>query len=289
VKNRWRLVLRIVVLIATLTAFTVYLWEHPELLTQLGRIPPWVLAVLLVLYMAWFGALALTVQATLRLCRAPIAAGELGLLTAYSTMVNFFVPGQSGLIVRGLYMKKQHGLSVKRYLLASLLYYACYAFVSALMLLAASRPWWQTLVGLALAALAGFAVMRWYESRVQDSATGLEHNMRNFGFLLFATLTQACVQVAVYGFELHTVNPRLRLWQIVTYTGAANFSLFVALTPGAIGIRESFLYLSKQLHHVSTANIVAASVIDRVVFLMLLGLMFVVTIAFHAKRALKID
>jgi uncharacterized membrane protein YbhN (UPF0104 family) len=93
----------------------------------------------------------------------------------------------------------------------------------------------------------------------------------------------------VYGFELHVVEPGIRFSQALTFTGAANFSLFVALTPGAIGIRESFLYFSRELHHVGTATIVAASVLDRTVFMLLLALLFVVSIVFHAKRALKIN
>lgn len=289
VKKLLRPALRIAVLAATIAAFVVYVAKHPELLSQLGHTPPSVVVALLLLYIAWFVALALTVQAALRFCRASLPAGELGLLTAYSTLVNFFVPGQGGLVVRGLYMKKQHGLGMKRYLLASLLYYACYAFISAFMLLVASRPWWQTCLGLVLAAMAGFAVIRFYERRSEAEATGLDLDLQNAGFLLLAVLLQACVQVAVYGLELHSVDPGIHLAQAITYTGAANFSLFVALTPGAIGIRESFLYFSERLHHVSTATIVAASVIDRVVFLMLLGLLFLSTAAFHAKRILKLD
>jgi len=289
VKSPWQVALRVAILIATIAAFLGYAVGHPELLAQLGHTPPFVVVALLLLYIAWFVALALTVQATLGLCQAQITTAELGLLTAYSTLMNFFVPGQSGLIVRGIYMKKQHGLGVKRYLLASLLYYACYAIVSAFMLLVASRPWWQTFVGLALAGMTSFVVVWWYERRSEALTAGLDLRLRRLGFLLFATVIQACVQVAVYGFELHSVDPHIRLSQAATYTGAANFSLFVALTPGAIGIRESFLYFSERLHHVSTATIVAASVIDRVVFLMLLGLLFLSTAAFHAKRILKLD
>lgn len=288
-KNPWRGVLRVAILLATIAAFVGYTVEHPELLDRLGRMSPDVVVVLLLLYIAWFAALALTVRMTLGLCRAHVRTSELGLLTAYSTLMNFLVPGQSGLIVRGVYMKKQHGLAMKPYLLASLLYYACYAVVSAFMLLVASRPWWQTTGGLGLAGLGSYVVVRWYERRSETGTAGLDLGLQRLGLLLFATAVQACAQVAVYGFELHVVEPGVRLSQAVTFTGAANFSLFVALTPGAIGIRESFLYFSRQLHHVGTATIVAASVIDRTVFMLLLGLLFVVSTVFNAKRALKVD
>jgi hypothetical protein len=69
--------------------------------------------------------------------------------------------------------------------------------------------------------------------------------------------------------------------QAVVYGGAANFSLFVALTPGAIGFREAFLEFSRQLHHIPTSGILAASVIDRSVYVAFLGLLFLMTVGLH--------
>jgi uncharacterized membrane protein YbhN (UPF0104 family) len=75
---------------------------------------------------------------------------------------------------------------------------------------------------------------------------------------------------------------------MITYTGAANFSLFVALTPGAIGIRESFLLFTKRLNHLSNANILTASIIDRSIFLIFLGVLFIVGIILHSKNKLLV-
>lgn len=288
-KMHYRGVLRVLILLATSGVFAYYLTRHPELLRQLARTPIHVILILVGFYLAWFGALALTVHATLRICRCPLRAGENLLLNAYSTLVNFFVPGQGGVAVRGLYLKKHHQLGIRHYVLATLMYYMSYAMVSAFMLLVSSRPWWQTVLGVLTVIAGSWAVVRLYGRRSQTRAEVLDLRMGNVGFLFLATVVQAVVQVAIYAFELRSVHPAVSLWQAVTYTGAANFALFVALTPGAIGIRESFLLFSQQLHHVSTTTIVAASVIDRAVFLILLGLLFVMTAVFHAKRALKID
>lgn len=280
---------RALVLLLTAGAFGYYMWRHPELVTQLRHTQLHVLALLLLLYLAWFGAMGLTLHGTLRICGAPLGIGENILLNAYSTLVNFFVPGQGGVAVRGFYMKKRYQLALRHYFLATLIYYMNYAVVSAVMLLAFVRPWWQTALGI-LAVLAGsLFVVRMYERRAGVGTQGLRLTPGNLGFLLFATVVQAVAQVTVYGTELWSVNPTLDLSQVVTYTGAANFSLFVALTPGAIGIRESFLLFSRKLHHVGTHTIVAASVIDRAVFLVLLGVLFLLTLAFHARRSLKID
>lgn len=288
-RNIYSTALRVIFIFVTVAVFAYYLSHHQELLQQLLRIPLDEIARLVLLYIGWFAALVLTVHATLRICRTPLPPGENILLNAYSTLVNFFVPGQGGLAVRGLYLKKQHALGIRSYVLASLVYYMCYAIISTLMLLVASRPWWQTLTGLALVFVTSFLVVRWYKQRSRSKADILDISMLNVLFLFTATLVQAVAQVAVYAFELRVVNPHISLPQAITYTGAANFSLFVALTPGAIGIRESFLVFSERLHHVSTATIVAASVMDRAVFLILLALLFILTIIFHAKKSLKIS
>jgi uncharacterized membrane protein YbhN (UPF0104 family) len=288
-KKMYRNALRIGIVIITACAFAYFLFHHPEILSRLVHTPLRTILGLVGLYLLWFGALALTVHATLRICRRPLGLVENVLLNAYSTLVNFFVPGQGGVAVRGLYMKRQHQLGFRHYILATLLYYMSYAVVSALLLLVTSRPWWQTCLGVALVAMGSVSVVYIYERRSDTDTKVLNLGFANLAYLLMATLLQAAVQISVNAFELRTINPDIAISQVVTYTGAANFALFVALTPGAIGIRESFLLFSRQLHHVSTATIVAASVIDRAVFLVLLGILFLLTLIFHARKFLKID
>jgi len=177
---------------------------------------------------------------------------------------------------------------VRDYIFASLMYYACYAVISVFMLLVISRPWWQTVLGLVLVAGISYFVMRTYAKRNQDQPGSVDVGFRVVSWLFFVTVIQAIDQVAIYAVELHTVNPHITLGQAITYTGAANFALFVALTPGAIGIRESFLLFSERLHHVSTSNIVAANLIDRAVFLIFLAMLFLLTISFHARSKLGV-
>jgi uncharacterized membrane protein YbhN (UPF0104 family) len=74
----------------------------------------------------------------------------------------------------------------------------------------------------------------------------------------------------------------------MSYAGAANFSLYVSITPDGVGIREAFLVFSQHIHHVSTKDIVSANVIDRAVYVVFLGLLFVVVLGMHAKDKLKL-
>jgi uncharacterized membrane protein YbhN (UPF0104 family) len=278
-----RVILGVVIVLVTIAIFVDYLTNHRYLLTQLTHTSPLTIVLLLLLYCLWFGSLIVILQASLRICRKVLKKSENSLLNAYSTLVNFFIPGQGGPIVRGMYLKKFHGLLIRNYIVVTLLYYAAYAAVSALLLLVGSRPWWWTVIAVLIVSGISYLVVMFYSRRNKIPTNKLDLSAMNLLYLLAATLLQAVVQVTIYSVELHTVNRHITLWQSMTYTGAANFALFVALTPGAIGIRESFLVFSEKLHHISSANIVAANIIDRGVFIVFLAILFVLTLVFRGR------
>jgi uncharacterized membrane protein YbhN (UPF0104 family) len=64
--------------------------------------------------------------------------------------------------------------------------------------------------------------------------------------------------------------------------------MFAALTPGAIGIREAFLVFTQNLHHISSSTIVAANILDRAIYLVFLGLLFLLVVSTHAKDKLRV-
>ncbi|HEY5152784.1 MAG TPA: hypothetical protein VII55_02310, partial [Candidatus Saccharimonadales bacterium] len=86
---------------------------------------------------------------------------------------------------------------------------------------------------------------------------------------------------------LRSVAPATRFSQAIIYTGAANLALFVSLTPGAIGFRESFLVFSRHLHHISDNTIVAVNILDRSVYIVFLLILAVFIFGTHAQRSLK--
>ena len=102
--------------------------------------------------------------------------------------------------------------------------------------------------------------------------------------LTLAVAAQLACYVLIYFVELQMVQAGANLRQVVAYAGAANFSLFVSLTPGGIGIREAFLAFSTKLHGIGLTSIVAANVIDRAVYVVVLGLLFAVLSGLHVKR-----
>jgi uncharacterized membrane protein YbhN (UPF0104 family) len=287
-KKKVKLALVFLILAATIVIFARYAATHPELLRELKGTNPILLVSLTALYIVWFLALVVILRISLRLYGKAMSKQENILLNAYSSLVNFFGPGQSGPAFRGIYLKKRIGLSLKSYIFATLLYYGFYAVLSAFLLFGGSRPWWQTVLLMIGAGVASMLVIRWYgkKSHIKDEP-GI--NLINLGWLFAATAAQMAVQTAIFYAELRSVDASISFAQTLTYTGAANFALFAALTPGAIGIREAFLLFSQNLHHIGHTAIVAANVIDRAVYLVFLGLLSILVLSLHARDKLHLD
>jgi uncharacterized membrane protein YbhN (UPF0104 family) len=223
------------------------------------------------------------------LCGKKLPFKEKFLLTSYSSIANFFGPLQSGPGVRAVYLKAKHNIRIRDYTLATLLYYAMYAFISAFCLLVGTRPWWQTV--LALLAVAGLSTLvLWWFTRRDKTASESHFKLRRGPLItmFIVTLLQVLLTTVIYFTELRAVNHHISFGQAVSYTGAANFALFVSLTPGAIGFRETFLEFSRHLHHVQTPDILSANLIDRAAYIIFLLVLFVVVLSLHAGRQLDV-
>ena len=92
--------------------------------------------------------------------------------------------------------------------------------------------------------------------------------------------------VLIYYVELTAVAPGVSVSQAVIYTGAANFALFVSLTPGAIGFRESFLLFTERLHGIDAGTIVAANTLDRAVYIVFLVVIAAAILLTHGHKSL---
>lgn len=272
----WRPIVASLVLLVTIVVFVNYFVTHPEVKQELTQISLALVGLLLILYFAFVGSLALVNSAALRLCQKSISGAESLLLTMYSSVINFFGPLQSGPAFRAAYLKKKHGVKIKDYTLASLVYYFFYGLFSGLLLLSGVLHWWALVIlGGVLIGLLSF----------RHSLGSL--NLKHWPYMAGATLLQISLLVVIFYIELYSVAPDIKLEQVLIYTGAANLALFVSITPAAIGFRESFLLLSQNLHHIETSTIVAASTIDRAVYVVLLVILAIGIFSTHAHRYLK--
>jgi uncharacterized membrane protein YbhN (UPF0104 family) len=287
--KRYRRWIALSVLILTALLVINFFVGHPEYVTRLRSVSPSVIVIIILLNIPSMAALAWAYDAILRLCGKPIGVKENVLLTAYSSIINFFGPLQSGPGVRAAYLKTRHKVRIRDYMFATLIYYAFFAMISAFFLLVGMRPWWQT--ALAVIGAAGFSVVviKWFSGRrTSDESSGFRLRPHVLVMLGIAVFLQVAFIAAYYYVELKAVNPSIHVNQVISYSGAANFALFVSLTPDAVGFREAFLIFSQHIHHVSTADIVNANIIDRGAYVIYLGLLFLLTLGVHARDRLHL-
>lgn len=270
-------------LLITAALFARYWQTHPSLAQTLRQADPWGLVVIGVLFMISLVCIAAVYNILLQICGLRLKRSENFALTGYSTIANFFGPGQSGPGVRAVYLKKKHGLKLRDYTVATLLYYAVYALLSGLLLLSSSGQYWPwSILGFAgVVAVVWLVLHKWPPTRLKLSP-------RLLIVLTLAVAAQLLCYILIYAVELHLVQAHASLRQIVAYGGAANFSLFVSLTPGGIGIREAFLAFSSKLHGIGLGSIVAANVLDRAVYVVVLGLLFLLLSSLHLKNRFKV-
>ncbi len=278
----WRPYVAAIILAVTILAFVYYLGHHPAVSHQLHHTSPVLIVWLLLLYAGTIVALAMTTLASLRICKIKLDTSESLLLTAYTAVVNFFGPLQSGPAFRGVYLKAKHGLNLKDYTLVTILYLGFWGVYSCLFLISGILGWW--LIPLILLT----AIIIYIEYRTPRVTKRFRHlNLRPMFYLSVATFLQTAIVCLIYYSELRSIAPGTRFSQAIIYTGAANLALFVSLTPAAIGFRESFLLFSRHLHHISSNTIVTASILDRSVYVVFLLILAVLIFGTHVSRRLQ--
>ncbi|MBL8121878.1 flippase-like domain-containing protein [Candidatus Saccharibacteria bacterium] len=285
---RWlKPLLSVFIITVTGWLFVRYLHAHPDYVMRLRQTHiGWIIAILLADFAA-ITTLALLYQVLVRMTGKRLPPTENWLLTIYSSIANFFGPFQSGPGVRAAYLKSKYHVSLRAYFFVTLFSYAVYTVLSAFCLLVGTRPWWQTTLACLLAAGVSALVIR----RVGHKRSGKLSEVHITRRLVVALTALTALQITFiclrYYLALRAGGAQLSLGQAVSYTGAANFALFVSITPDGIGIREAFLLFAQHIHLVSTDAIVTANIIDRATFVVFLGLLFMVALGLHAKDRFK--
>jgi len=272
------------IILATIALFVYYFHTHPGYLRQLLETNPVVIILLLLTNFALISVVAVMNHVSAQMCQVELEKRESLLLTIYSSLANFFGPLQSGPGVRAGYLKTQYKVRLRDFTFVTLISYGFYAIVSALFLVIGVMPWWASVLVVLSASGISFVVLRQFGKKNETGNSKIKLSRRRLSILGIATVAQVSLMAVRYGIELTAVGAQVSLGQIVSYTGAANFSLFVSITPDGIGIREAFLLFAQRLHGVETHAIVAASLIDRASYVMFLAILGVIALALHAHK-----
>jgi len=266
----------IIILVCVIVFLGFYIHQHNEILDGLFRISFLNVALIFILYGSILATNIFITHITIRLCHKKLPIKNSAFLTIYSSVINFFGPLQSGPAVRAVYLKSKLGLKIRDYTYTMLFYYFAYAAINVSLLFIKNLPIF-TILGIIVAI---FLII------LGTDKLGLKSVKKYVLFIFATTVIQIIFVILIYTIELNSINPaaHYNIIQTITYAASANLSLFVSLTPGAIGVREAFLVVSQSIHNISLSSIVAAGIVDRAIYVFFLIVMFLLSSMLHLKN-----
>jgi uncharacterized membrane protein YbhN (UPF0104 family) len=282
-----------VVLIILLT-FGVFIWyglTHPQIIATVLGLNPVIIIFLTLAYSLTILANGVILHFSLAYVQRKTSIFDNILLTGYSSIVNFFGPLQSGPGFRAVYLKKKYGIEIKRFLLATFVFYLFFGIINLAIVLVAGiieKPDWRPaiIIFVIVAAILAYPLLRFAskKERLRTLISSMRLKDSNFWLIGAGALGLTLSSGLAYFIELNEIAGHINIGQVLVYTATANLSLFVSLTPGAIGFREAFLVFSQQLHSISTNVIFAASVVDRAFYVAFLLVLFIVLLAINGHK-----
>jgi uncharacterized membrane protein YbhN (UPF0104 family) len=287
-----RAILVVIIVALTLGIFAYYLATHPDIIPLILGIHPAALGLMTFAYIGTILANAFVLSASLRMIGKKVNFSENVSLTGYSSVVNFFGPLQSGPGFRAAYLKKRHNVSISKFFYTTLVFYGFFALINTGILLVASllrAP--ESLapllsVGVSLMVVALGLILYRLVPRVRQVVQAITLRDMNFWLIGLGAVALSLCTAAAYHVELLHIDPTVGFGNTLVYAATANLALFVSLTPGAIGFRESFLLLAEQLHQIPANVVLAASIIDRAFYVIFLLVMFLLLVGFGVRSKL---
>lgn len=272
------------IILGTISLFAYYFKTHPEYLKKLLEVNPLVIIMLVVTNFGLISAVAVINHVSARICGVELEKRESFLLTIYSSLANFFGPLQSGPGVRAGYLKAKYKVRLRDFTFVTIIGYGFFAVISAIFLVVGVLPWWASLCIVLAACGISLALIYWFGRKIPKTSPHIIMSSRYMATLAVATFVQVAFTAVRYAIELAAVGAQVSFGQIISYAGAANFSLFVSITPDGIGVREAFLLFAQRLHGVPTHDIVAASLIDRASYVVFLAILGIIALSLHAHK-----
>jgi uncharacterized membrane protein YbhN (UPF0104 family) len=287
----FRQLLVVIIILLTFGTFVWYGATHPKIISTVLGLNPVIIIFLTLAYSLTILANGVILHFSLAYVQRKTSIFDNILLTGYSSIVNFFGPLQSGPGFRAVYLKKKYGIEIKRFLLATFVFYLFFGAINLTIVLIAGiveKPDWRPaiIISIVTAAILAYPLLRLAskKERFKTLISSMRLKDGNFWLIGAGALGLTLSSGLAYFIELTEIAGHINIGQVLVYTATANLSLFVSLTPGAIGFREAFLVFSQQLHSISTNVIFAASVVDRAFYVAFLLVMFIVLLAINGHK-----
>lgn len=281
IKNK---LLRVILLFSVLAAFGVYYFYNQQQFAKIGDLSAWEIVLIIIGQSIVIISNIFILMIFGRFIARRIHFIDAARITAYSSLINFFGFLQGGVGFRGLYLKKHMKMSLRRYFALTVVQYCIFFSIAGLLLLIGL---WLTsgvqqavlfvLFALFVACLIALIIDRIKPIaylRLRERLKKMDNIIQVWPLLgiAAATILQLSGSMLANAVELNAVGAQLSLGSLLIYTGVSQFAIIIALTPGAIGIRETILLAVQHQMNLTTETIIVASTIDRLIYFVTLAL-----------------
>jgi len=263
----------------------VWALRQRELLDALRHVSPAMIAVLLGLSATALVAQAMRFRVAARAFGARLGIAESVGTTLVNGMAQLCAPARTGLLVRAAYLQAAHGVSLARYgaltITSELVLFAVAALLGAGCALAARPP--HLVLG-ALFCLAAVAVAAVYAAcgwmgttvrnlprlgeRLHDFRTGLgvwRQRPVEAGRLAAWSALVIALHALRLAASFAAIGTAVSLTDVMVVQAAVALSIFVAVTPGGLGLKEGVVVAVAAALGIDAGVAVLASLVDRAV------------------------
>lgn len=283
--------LKIAVFILFIVLFVKYFLDNRVEFTKITLVSPIVLLAILVLQAGIVMTNVFFFKTLLTFFNININLVDSYKVIVQSSLINFFGFLQGGTGYRAYYAKKKFNISYKKFTflfaantlivflittaigLAGVLLYSVQTGVFNPVVILVFLTLFLTLALTLMVKPTSFLLKSRRLQTVQKVIVqwrAMTSNKKLISTLLCLSVLQFTFSILIYGIELWSIGGSPSFTGLLVYTAIANLSILVAITPSAIGIRESLLIFGQNSLGVSTGAIILSATIDRVSYFILL-------------------
>ncbi len=307
--RRWGPAVRLGVLVAVLVLIAWYVATHRQDFQAIQHLRWPVLAGAFVLSVFVYVYSAAAIVFTTHVFSVRLGLMEAMLLSLITRFGNILLPFRGGSIVRAVYLNKTHRLSYAHFLAglsAMLLSTAVISLLCALggllYIYAATGKLFFRIIVLLFVALATISVMAFLRPRLQpggglrmhihrllDGYHDISRHRPSILGLLGVGVLHVLTMAAIYAILLRGMNRPGPWGLLVVIVALGNISTIFQITPGNVGVYEGLLAVLGSLMGLEAADILAASLVWRVLDTVLIVVSGPLSSYFLTGRALSCE
>lgn len=289
--------LKLSLLTLTIVIFAVYFLNNKESFARISELSIIEVTLILIGQSMILAANTIILRIFVRFFDKKMHLSDAARVTAYSSLINFFGFLQGGVGFRGVYLKKYFSVPLKKYfLLTSMQYLLLFGlaglmiFIGVILTTGIKNALTMATLGTGLIIILSLAAKKFgLIKKLSARFAGITFilHSKKIILLMSAIVLQLTGGVLAYGVALNSINAQVTLGGLLVFTGVSQFSIVIALTPGALGVREALLLIVQNQMQLTSSDIIVASTIDRIVYFITLALL--VPIALTARNKIRID